>query len=96
MKNLIAIATVLFASNSFAFMNDNNDVQSMASGKHFAAADTTGNATGEGEASFSMSFTGKGRTSGDFKGKGNTDTNVDGNFYGADREYYYRPQNYAK
>lgn len=92
MKNVIAIALAAILVNpAFAFINDDSQTQSMGNGKHFAAADTTGNASGEGEATFTMSFTGKGKTAGDFKGNGKTDTAVDGNFYGDNREYYYRP-----
>lgn len=93
MKKLIAIAAIVSSTQAFAFIGDNTDTQSMANGKHFAAADTAGNATGEGEATFSMSFVAKGKTAGDFKGNGKTDTDASGNFYGSGREYYYRPTN---
>lgn len=43
-----------------------------------------GNGAAEGEASFSMSFTGKGRTNGDFKANANNATNGAGFVRGQD------------
>ena len=73
MKKIIAIAALIASASVSAMWGDNNN----SNGSHNGAMDAAGNATGEGEATFSMSFTGKGKTAGDFKGNGNNAMNVD-------------------
>jgi len=87
MKTLIATIAVLASTQAFAFINDGGESQGMLN--HNANGEVVGNGNAEGEASFSMSFTGKGKTAGDFKGNGVTDTN--GNFSGNQ----YRPYGYG-
>jgi len=74
MKKIIAIVAIIASAQASAMWGDGNN---NANGAHNGAMDAAGNATGEGEATFSMSFTGKGKTAGDFKGNGNNAMNVD-------------------
>ena len=86
MKNLIAISAVLVSANAFAFFeNGNVDNRFIQDGRGEAMA----NAGGEGEATFTMSFTGKGKTAGDFKGNGTHSANNDNRGYGYESTPYY-------
>ena len=91
MKTLVAVLAVLVSTNSFAFFDDAR-TNAMGNGAHVANGDVVGNGNAEGEASFTMSFSGKGRTAGDFKGKGNTDTNT---AFGGASATEYRPYGYG-
>ena len=84
MKNILAVTIVLASAQASAFY-DNNGIYSGAYGSN---GDMAGNATGEGEASFSMDF--KGRTSQSRNVQMNSAS--DGNmstYYGYDRPGYY-------
>jgi len=83
MKKIIAIAAIIASAQASAFMDSAN---TNANGANNAKGDFIGNGTGEGEATFSMNFSGKGRTAGDFKGNGSTDTN--GTAYGYEQPAY--------
>ena len=83
MKKIIAIAAIIASAQASAFWDSSNG---STAGNYNGAADMVGNGTGEGEATFSMDFTGKGRTAGDFRGNGNTAGNFSG--YGYDAPYY--------
>lgn len=69
MKKIIAIAAILTSTQTFAFFDDQNSSGSFVNNGN---ADVVGNATGEGDASFGMTFEGTGRTAGQFDGNGNT------------------------
>jgi len=93
MKTLIAISAVLVSANAFAFFeNGNLDGRFVQDDR----GDVVGNASGEGEATFSMSFTGKGKTAGDFKGNGSHVGNYDARGYGYENPYYSFPAPEAK
>jgi len=90
MKKIIAIAALIASAQASAFWGNGDNA---SNGAHNGAMDAAGNATGEGEATFSMSFTGKGKTAGDFKGNGNTAANIDSaNSSNAAPYYYGAPQ----
>ena len=75
MKKIIAIAAILASTQSFAFFDDQNtSSQFINNGK----ADVVGNGTGEGEATFGMTFEGTGSTSGKLTGNGNTNGAANG------------------
>lgn len=94
MKNLI-LATVVssaIVTPAFAFFNDGSNTGAFVQD---SIGDVKGNGNAEGEATFSMSFMGKGRTAGDFTGNGNMNTNA-GNeyrptYYGRTAPYYNFP-----
>jgi hypothetical protein len=71
MKKIIALALVLNATTAFAFFGDNNGGTNGAFVNN-GNADVIGNATGEGEATFGMTFEGTGSTQGQLTGNGNT------------------------
>jgi hypothetical protein len=73
---VIAMGFVFLAAPASAFFADNT--ASDASGMGQGRADVKGNAQAEGEASFSMSFTGKGKTEGDLNSQGTASTNLGG------------------
>ena len=83
MKKIIAIAAIVASAQASAFFDNSNGSMN---GANNANGDFVGNGTGEGEATFSMNFSGKGRTAGDFKGNGSTDTNATA--YGSDQPVY--------
>ena len=72
MKKIIAIAAILATTNSFAFFGDNTNTNTNGAWANNGAADVKGNATGEGEGSFSMTFEGAGKTNGKLTGNGTT------------------------
>lgn len=89
MKKLIAIAAVAamvvaFPASAFWSLDDNN---SYSGGHYDGRGDFTGNGDAEGEAHFSMNFTGRARSYGDFRGTGDTDGNWFG--HGYDYPYWY-------
>jgi len=88
MKKIIAIVAILASAQASAMWGNGNNA---ANGAHNGAMDAAGNATGEGEATFSMSFTGKGKTAGDFKGNGNTALNADSASASNAAPYYTAP-----
>ena len=69
MKKIIALALVVNATTAFAFFDEGNTNGSFVNN---GVADVIGNATGEGEGSFTMSFEGAGKTNGQLTGNGNT------------------------
>jgi hypothetical protein len=75
MKKIIAIAAILASTQSFAFFDEGNNSGSLMSNSN---ADVVGNATGEGEATFGMTFEGTGSTAGNIRGNGSNN----GNFVG--------------
>jgi len=88
MKTLIATLAVLastsaFAENGFVRGGNNSDVNAK------------GNATGNGEATFTMSFSGKGNMNGDTSFNGASQTNAGSEyqpeFYGYSTPYYNFP-----
>ena len=93
MKKIIALALVLNATTAFAFFNDG---QSTGNGSGNANGEVVGNGNAEGEANFSMSFSGRGKAKGDFAGNGNTSGNVTAQGDGCDvyRPPYYGNPNY--
>jgi hypothetical protein len=91
MKKIIALALVLNATTAFAFFAD--DAASNAAGMGQGRADVQGNGNAEGEANFSMSFTARGKTAGDFNGNGDFNSNVNG--YGVQSRDVYRPPYYG-
>ena len=86
MKKIIAIAAIIASAQASAFWDSSNG---SANSAYNGNGDFLGNGSGEGEATFSMNFTGKGRTAGDFKGNADTDGNFSG--YGYDAPYYGAP-----
>ena len=83
MKKIIAIAAIVASAQASAFFDNSNGSMN---GANKANSDFVGNGTGEGEATFSMNFSGKGRTAGDFKRNGTTNTN--GTAYGYEQPAY--------
>ena len=84
MKKIIAIAAIIATAQASAFWGGNNDGSYYNNGT--GAFDTAGN--GEGEATFSMNFSGKGKS--DFRGNGQIDDSFNGSngysyapYYGA-------------
>ena len=76
MKNVIAIAiAAVLTTPAFAFFDDQNSSGSFVNG---STADVIGNATGEGEATFGMTFEGTGSTNGQLTGNGNTNGAANG------------------
>jgi hypothetical protein len=75
MKKIIAIAAILASTQTFAFFDEGNNSGSLMSNSN---ADVVGNATGEGEATFGMTFEGTGSTAGNIRGNGSNN----GNFVG--------------
>ena len=69
MKKIIAMALVLNTATAFAFFDEGNTNGSFVNN---GKADVVGNATGEGEATFGMTFEGTGSTQGQLTGNGNT------------------------
>ena len=84
MKKIIAIAAIIASAQAAAFWDSSNG---STTGAYNGAGDFVGNGSGEGEATFSMDFTGKGRSNGDFKGNGDTTGNFSG--YGYESTPYY-------
>ena len=82
MKKIIAIAAIIASAQASAFFGDNN-------GSYYnngnGAFDTAGN--GEGEATFSMNFSGKGKT--DMRAAGKADDSFNG--YNGYAPYYGAP-----
>ena len=74
MKKIIAIAAIVASTNSFAFFSDNNDAQGQFINN--GNADVVGNATGEGEATFGITFEGSGTTHGLMTGNGSNNGNI--------------------
>lgn len=89
MKKIIALAVLLNTTTAFAFFDNG---QSAGHGAGNANSEVVGNGNAEGEANFSMSFTARGKTKGDFAGNGNTSGNV--NVQGDGRDVY-RPPYYG-
>jgi len=89
MKKIIALALVLNATTAFAFFNEG---QTMGNGAGSANGEVVGNGNAEGEATFTMSFSGKGRTAGDFQGNGYNTSSMTA--YGEQRDVY-RPPYYG-
>jgi len=89
MKKIIALALALNATTAFAFFNEG---QTMGNGAGSANGEVVGNGNAEGEANFSMSFTARGKTAGDFNGYGATAGNVNAQGDGRD---VYRPPYYG-
>jgi hypothetical protein len=79
-KTFVALAVAFLAMPVFAA----DDVRGNVVGDSTTNARAVGNGNAEGEASFSMSFTGKGRTNGDFTANGNNATNGAGFVRGND------------
>ena len=92
MKKIIAIAAIIASAQASAFWGWDNS-NNAPDGRYNGKGDFIGNATGEAEATFSMTFTGKGKTRGDFKGNGDSNSNWAG--YGYDAPYYYGYTPYA-
>ena len=95
MKKIIALALVLNATTAFAFFDNG---QSAGNGAGSANGEVVGNGNAEGEANFSMSFTARGKTAGDFNGYGATAGNVNAQGDGRDvyrPPYYGNPNYYA-
>lgn len=82
---LVVMGTIFLIMPASAFFAD--DTATDASGMGQGRADVKGNAQAEGEATFTMSFTGKGKTEGDLDGQGNASTNLGG----AQRDVYSPP-----
>ena len=89
MKKIIALALVLNATTSFAFFNDGATNGAFVND---GRGDVVGNGNAEGEATFTMAFSGKGRTAGDFKGNGYNNSSMTA--YGEQRDVY-RPPYYG-
>ena len=89
MKKIIALALVLNATTAFAFFDNG---QSAGNGAGNANGEVVGNGNAEGEATFTMSFSGKGRTAGDFQGNGYNNSSMTA--YGEQRDVY-RPPYYG-
>jgi hypothetical protein len=83
MKKIIAIAAIVASAQASAFFDNGNGSMN---GANKANGDFVGNGTGEGEATFSMNFSGKGRTAGDAKGNASNNGNFTG--YGYESPYY--------
>jgi len=96
MKKLIAIAAVaamVVAAPATGFWGW-DDSNGYSGGRYDGRGDFVGNGNAEGEATFSMTFTGRGRTNADFRGNADTDGHWSG--YGYDNPYpYYYGQPYA-
>lgn len=95
MKKFVAIAAVaslLVAAPALAFWgwDDNNGY---GGGDYNGNGDFVGDGSAEGEATFSMTFTARGRTNADFRGTGDTNGNWSG--YGYDQPYWYGTQPYG-
>jgi hypothetical protein len=85
---LVVMGLVFLVMPASAFFADNS--ASDASGMGQGRADVKGNAQAEGEATFSMSFTGKGKSEGDLDNQAGASTNLGG----AQRDVY-RPPYYS-
>jgi hypothetical protein len=92
MKTLIATMALVAATSANAFVNDD---RSNADGffGNSGNGEFVGNGTGRGEATFTMSFTGKADMNSDVHGNGNNSTNVYGTgyrtpYYGYTSPYY--------
>jgi hypothetical protein len=86
MKKIIAIAAIVASAQASAFFDNGNGSMN---GANNANGDFLGNGSGEGEATFSMNFSGKGRTAGDVKGNASNNGNFTG--YGYESPYYAAP-----
>ena len=84
MKTIIAILAIVASAQAAAFWDSSNG---STTGAYNGAGDFVGNGTAEGEATFSMDFTGRARTNGDFRGNADTDGNFSG--YGYDSYPYW-------
>ena len=84
MKKILAVAIVLLSAQAGAFY-DNNGIYSSAYG---GSGETAGNATGEGEATFSMDFKGRSYQSRNVQMNSASGGNLN-SFYGYDRPGYY-------
>ena len=82
MKKIIAIAAIIASAQASAFFGNNDGNYTNAGNGAF---DTAGN--GEGEATFSMNFAGKGKS--DFRGNGNMTDSFNG--YNGYAPYYGAP-----
>ena len=89
MKKIIALAVALNTTTAFAFFNDGATNGAFVND---GRGEVVGNGNAEGEATFSMTFSGKGRTAGDFKGNGYNNSSM--NAYGEQRDVY-RPPYYG-
>jgi hypothetical protein len=76
MKTIIAIAAILVSTQTFAFFDDQNTSGSFVNN---GQADMFGDAKGEGEATFGMTFEGTGSTNGALNGNTVGRVNADGN-----------------
>jgi len=84
MKKIIAIAAVFASTSAFAFF-ENGSNAFVQDGRGQAV----GNGQAEGEANFSMSFTGRGKTKGDFIGQ--AENGMNNRAYGYENPYYSFP-----
>ncbi len=78
MKKIIAITALLASAQVAAFWDSGNG---STTGAYNGAGDVVGNATGEGEATFSMDITGKTRQTRNFQGNANTGGNLNAQGY---------------
>jgi len=90
---LVIGATLMLVMPASAFFSDG---QSAGNGAGNANGEVVGNGNAEGEANFSMSFSGRGKAKGDVAGNGNTSGNVTAQGDGRDvyRPPYYGNPNY--
>ena len=86
MKKILAIAALVASAQASAFWGW-DDSNSASDGRYDGSADLAGDYAGEAEATFSMTFTGKAKTRGNFKGSGDSDGRWAG--YGYDAPYYW-------
>ena len=83
MKRIIFVSLLTASMSASAFFGTDN---LYSGGESNGAGKMNGNGTGEGEATFSMTFKGRGKSAGDFKGNGTTNTN--GTAYGYEQPAY--------
>ena len=84
MKKMMLIATLVASSQAFAFYDTNNGSYTNNYG---STGDMTGNASGEGEAAFSMDFSYKHRESRNVQIGADHGANA-GSYYGYDQPAY--------
>ena len=93
LTKIVVAAVAINASTAFAFFeNGNIDNRFVQDGR----GDVVGNATGEGEVTFGMTFSGRAKSAGDFKGNGVHNTNYDARGYGYENPYYSFPATETK
>jgi len=83
MKKIIAIAALaaIVASSTASAFWGWDDSNGYSGGNYDGRGDFVGNGDAEGEATFSMTFTGRGRTNADVRGNGDTYGNWSGYGY---------------